>query len=132
MSTSGGGESGKTAEILGSRIGDDIQISGPSHDPPSVDGQAADQNELHLGGHEPPKQLIEGGATHPLRATPTKLSRAWLNEMPWARFVLIGRWASLRKRSARAGSIAGLGLVTGSRTSQMVRPYAMKCPRPSR
>lgn len=98
------GDFGDPFEILGVRCNDDIHVLRSSEDSPCVEGEATHEDELDACLGESAEKLIEGRLGQVRRAAPVNRISWWLSAMPSARFTLIGRAASLRRRSRRRAS----------------------------
>ena len=87
----GNGNTSDTLEVLGVRGNDNVHVLRPANNSPGIEGEAADQNKLHLRFRKSAQKLIEGRFGQWWRAEPANRINLWLSAMPSARFTLMGR-----------------------------------------
>gem|GEM_PF-2995994 len=63
-------DSGDPFEVLDVGVDHDIDVLGPSHNAPRVDGKAADNHEVDLRRRKTPQQFVEGRFAQARRAAP--------------------------------------------------------------
>jgi len=69
--TSGGNRYlGKALQVVDLRGDHDVYVLGPTDYPPGIDGKAANDDELHVGGSQTSQQLVESRTAQLLRAVP--------------------------------------------------------------
>src|ERR1700733_11599512 len=108
MATKLGYQMRKPAQVLWCRIGHDVAVLRPAHDPPCSERQAADDDEMDIGVDQAREKLIEGRSGQLARCAASRNSNNLrVSTIVSLRFTASGRCPSARRRNRRICSPSG-------------------------